>query len=539
MSGLALTPVAGTTGAWQPTFAPDGRKVAFFADRKLKTVALGGGPVETLAEIGGNPRGASWGEDGTIVVSPAQGKGLVRVNARGGAAAAGPHASSTRRRARSPIAGRRRCPEAASSCSPWPSRTRTTTRRGSRWPRSRPESGESSSTEALTAGTCRPATSSSPAGGGFSRCPSISRPSRFAAVPPWSWKASATTLGTAAPTWRSRRAAPWCTDTAPRPPATTAWPGWTRRGRSARSPDTPRAFRELRLSPDARRVALVIGRGADSDLWLMDLQSGTLSQLTFGLRPRRPIWTPDGRKITIAVPAGSGWKLALVGRDGGAPVTLLERKTRVYPNVWTSDGRTLLYQERRPGSGLGPPRRGRRTKRARSRRHGRSWSRRSTKPTPTSLPTGASWPTSPTSSTTCSRCTCGRSRAASRCGPRPPEPAGRASARPASSSTGTASRASCASSTTAPSATAWWPDRGDPCSKAPRARGSDRIMVRASYESYDLDVPRQRILVLERAAAPAPLLTRPAVVLNWADELRALSPSLTRTSAGGSYLRMT
>jgi len=53
--------------------------------------------------------------------------------------------------------------------------------------------------------------------------------------------------------------------------------------------------------------------------------------------------------------------------------------------------------------------------------------------------------------------------------------------------------------------------------------GPRRIMVRASYESYDLDVARQRFLVLENAAAPAPLLARPVVVLNWAHELRALS----------------
>jgi hypothetical protein len=48
-------------------------------------------------------------------------------------------------------------------------------------------------------------------------------------------------------------------------------------------------------------------------------------------------------------------------------------------------------------------------------------------------------------------------------------------------------------------------------------------MVRTSYESYDLDVARQRFLVLENAAAPAPLFARPVVVLNWAHELQALS----------------
>ena len=40
--------------------------------------------MQVVAEIGGNPRGASWGEDGTIVVAPHQTSGLFRVPASGG-----------------------------------------------------------------------------------------------------------------------------------------------------------------------------------------------------------------------------------------------------------------------------------------------------------------------------------------------------------------------------------------------------------------------------------------------------------------------
>ena len=78
-----MTPVRlpGTEGAWQPTFAPDGRAVAFFADRKLRVARLGTGEVLTLAEIGGNPRGAAWADDGTIVLSPTQTSPLLRLPA--------------------------------------------------------------------------------------------------------------------------------------------------------------------------------------------------------------------------------------------------------------------------------------------------------------------------------------------------------------------------------------------------------------------------------------------------------------------------
>jgi dipeptidyl aminopeptidase/acylaminoacyl peptidase len=115
--------------------------------------------------------------------------------------------------------------------------------------------------------------------------------------------------------------------------------------------ETPRAFRERRLSPDARRVALVIGQGAEADLWVLDLPSGTLSRLTFGLRPRRPLWTRDGRRIVFALAEGRGSKVVSVGLEGGAPVTLLESAHRVYPNTFTPDGRRLVYQERHAGTG--------------------------------------------------------------------------------------------------------------------------------------------------------------------------------------------
>jgi hypothetical protein len=116
--------------------------------------------------------------------------------------------------------------------------------------------------------------------------------------------------------------------------------------------DPPRAYREQSLSPDGRRVAVVIGTAAESDLWLIDVASGTHSRLTIGQRPRRPTWTADGRGITVGVRKGDGWALVTVPRDGnGAPAVLLETDHRAYPNAWSPDGRTLVYQQRRPETG--------------------------------------------------------------------------------------------------------------------------------------------------------------------------------------------
>ena len=67
-----------------PFFSPDGQWIGFFANRKLKKVAINGASVTTLADAP-NPRGASWGDDNNIVAELHNSSGLMRVPAAGGA----------------------------------------------------------------------------------------------------------------------------------------------------------------------------------------------------------------------------------------------------------------------------------------------------------------------------------------------------------------------------------------------------------------------------------------------------------------------
>ncbi len=73
----------GTEGASAPFFSADGAAIGFFAESKLKTVALAGGRPLTLAEAQ-NGRGGAWTADGTIVFSPDFRSPLFRVRAAGG-----------------------------------------------------------------------------------------------------------------------------------------------------------------------------------------------------------------------------------------------------------------------------------------------------------------------------------------------------------------------------------------------------------------------------------------------------------------------
>jgi serine/threonine-protein kinase len=76
-------PVPGTDGAENPFFSPDGRWVGFFADNKLKKVAVDGGAPVTIADARA-PRGNVWASGDTIYVTPTNIDPVMRVSVVGG-----------------------------------------------------------------------------------------------------------------------------------------------------------------------------------------------------------------------------------------------------------------------------------------------------------------------------------------------------------------------------------------------------------------------------------------------------------------------
>ena len=71
-----------------PFLSPDGQWIGFFdpgAPVRLKKVAITGGPALTLCCLDGPSRGATWGDDGTIIfATSAPSTGLQRVSSAGG-----------------------------------------------------------------------------------------------------------------------------------------------------------------------------------------------------------------------------------------------------------------------------------------------------------------------------------------------------------------------------------------------------------------------------------------------------------------------
>ena len=78
----AITLLPGTEGASYPFWSPDDAFVAFFADGKLKKVALSGGAPQPLATATSG-RGGSWSRTGVIVFSPQAAGWLWRINSDG------------------------------------------------------------------------------------------------------------------------------------------------------------------------------------------------------------------------------------------------------------------------------------------------------------------------------------------------------------------------------------------------------------------------------------------------------------------------
>jgi Tol biopolymer transport system component len=66
MDTLGVTMLTGTDGASYPFWSPDGLSIAFFADDKLKRIALAGTPPQILCPAA-RGRGGSWHANGTLL----------------------------------------------------------------------------------------------------------------------------------------------------------------------------------------------------------------------------------------------------------------------------------------------------------------------------------------------------------------------------------------------------------------------------------------------------------------------------------------
>jgi serine/threonine-protein kinase len=110
------------------------------------------------------------------------------------------------------------------------------------------------------------------------------------------------------------------------------------RARAARYASTPR------LSPDGKKLATTIRDGASQDVWVYDVERDSMTRLTFGTQTFvSAIWSPDGRYI-VSGSIGNGlfWTRA---DGGGQPQPLVASRSISFPHSISADGKRLAYYE--------------------------------------------------------------------------------------------------------------------------------------------------------------------------------------------------
>ena len=105
-------------------------------------------------------------------------------------------------------------------------------------------------------------------------------------------------------------------------------------------------FQNMRFSPNGRSLAVdaaVSGRNGESDIYTLDLVTGTYTQLTFERDNDGPVWSPDGTRLLFdsRPQSGEGEDLFIKPADNSAPERQLTRlSTEVVTAEWLDD--TLL-----------------------------------------------------------------------------------------------------------------------------------------------------------------------------------------------------
>ena len=343
--------IAGTEGASNPFFSPDGKSLGFFVGPALKKVSFAGGAVLTIATLPRNAgaqgyRGAAWAENGTIAFAPSTGAGLFAVSERGGEArpltVIDPQANEVAHRWPLFLPGGRAILFTV----------KTTNLQSFDDAQIVVRSLDTGEQHAVAQGNSAQHVSNghlvfARAGALYAvrfdaeRLAVVGAPVKVVdsvVTHPESGGAQVAISRTGTLVYAAGDAR-----TADRPLL------WIDRAGNAR-PVTERQapYWWPRISPDGRHIAAVID-GAFSKIWVLDVERGTFTRASqLAGDQDRAAWMPDGLHLTFGADTkGSGVTRFFVDRfDGtGSAALLFDGAVSPAPFSWSPDGRRLLYRE--------------------------------------------------------------------------------------------------------------------------------------------------------------------------------------------------
>ena len=119
------------------------------------------------------------------------------------------------------------------------------------------------------------------------------------------------------------------------------------------SPRWTADFADLALSPDGRQLVVGIRQRGITELWVRQIESGSMSRLTFATDGSsvEPTWTPNGSTVAFIQQRGSDISALQRRADGSTPATRLFSWSRPIEDLtWSPDGKQLLIEADNAGN---------------------------------------------------------------------------------------------------------------------------------------------------------------------------------------------
>jgi serine/threonine-protein kinase len=356
------TPLSGTEGGGQPFFSPDSQWIGFFADGKLRKISIQGGAAVTLCDAP-NPRGGTWGEDGTIVAALSNVTGLSRVPEAGGAPQALTQLAAGEATHRWPQflpGGEHVLFTSSTNIDIYEDATidvvslnggeRKTVQRGGYFGRLLPTGQSTGHLVYVHLGVLLAQTFN------ISDLAASGMP-----LPIIQDVGSNPTTG--AGLFDASRTGAFVYS---RGNTGNAWPAvWLDASGKAPPLLPPAIYYHPRVSPDGQRVALSLSTAQGLNIFVHDTRRDATTRVSFtspqtpdpakvaqAWNNSNPVWTPGGRHLVFRARTATSEALAWIRADGaGEPLRLIESKNAVTPSSFSQDGRRLAYVEETPGAG--------------------------------------------------------------------------------------------------------------------------------------------------------------------------------------------